>query len=224
MDTGAVIREVAFTLTADDLVNLYTNEFRASTKVQRSRVSLRFLGGVVPTVIGASALIKILTHHRPAWQDFPVIETSVACAGVAFGIGFLIWHVWYCQSQPARIARRWQRARRAIDNAPMRVALTAECLVLVDRETEIRLGWRYVGNVHVSGDHIVFPWYAGTTLIPRRFFADDSDFTEFANTAARLKAAAPQIAGDCPACGYDLRGLVSSGCPECGWRREGSVK
>lgn len=28
----------------------------------------------------------------------------------------------------------------------------------------------------------------------------------------------------CPACGYDLRSLRSSGCPECGWRRESEVR
>jgi hypothetical protein len=26
--------------------------------------------------------------------------------------------------------------------------------------------------------------------------------------------------GQCPKCGYDLRGIPGSGCPECGWNRQ----
>ena len=26
--------------------------------------------------------------------------------------------------------------------------------------------------------------------------------------------------GQCPKCGYDLKGRLRLGCPECGWRRE----
>jgi hypothetical protein len=32
-----------------------------------------------------------------------------------------------------------------------------------------------------------------------------------------------QRRGQCPQCGYDLRGDLKSGCPECGWNRTGST-
>jgi hypothetical protein len=37
-----------------------------------------------------------------------------------------------------------------------------------------------------------------------------------------IRARLRQLRGECPVCGYDLRGELKAGCPECGWRRASS--
>ncbi len=71
-----------------------------------------------------------------------------------------------------------------------------------------------------SGPNVILPlqpiWvgFVGNTLC----YA--SAWWGLCSTPAPIRRWVRRRRGQCPTCGYDLRGNVAEGCPECGWRRE----
>ena len=83
-----------------------------------------------------------------------------------------------------------------------------------------RIGGFDLRYVWPSGPNVILPlqpiWvgFLGNTLC----YA--SAWWGLCSTPAPIRRWVRRRRGQCPTCGYDLRGNVAEGCPECGWRRE----
>lgn len=195
--------------TTADLIEFQRFHLTRSPMVRRQRARMNVLYSLF--VVGG-LLMLILDWRRGATVSDLLPLILIITAVIAVAVVIRLTYYWRLAWSLKRMLREGRNERRL---QKRRISIDAEGLRTEDSGGNSATRWFAVEKVVTTPTAIyIYESALSAHILPRREFANDMAFDEFAAAAAGFHRAAHP--GHCLKCGYDLSKNTSGVCPECG--------